>query len=319
MKKLNLGTIQSGLNTLQDTLNQNSSIGWSELVDADAIDFAEKNSYAADDTDDTIRELADQIDVAGLLTPLGVIKEGSRYRLFSGERRFRAITTYLHWEKIPCQVFEGVSPNKAQLMLHMANGAREYTPARKLELYEEYNDLLRQMKENGEFSGPIQKGVAELLNVSDRQVRTYRTMAEQLTQEEKEAVSSGTMTFGEAKETAVERAAEQKREDKTGTGSGSEKQRATTKKRSSSKSWSRDIITQIRLPDPNDDDPHPRLMCDGWGINCGDSFSAWLPDGKWHDITLEVRWETEGPECWYISNPEYRDICPIGLFVKSKL
>ena len=125
MKKLNLGTIQSGLNTLQDTLNQNSSIGWSELVDADAIDFAEKNSYAADDTDDTIRELADQIDVAGLLTPLGVIKEGSRYRLFSGERRFRAITTYLHWEKIPCQVFEGVSPNKAQLMLHMANGARE--------------------------------------------------------------------------------------------------------------------------------------------------------------------------------------------------
>lgn len=185
MKKLNLGTIQSGLNTLQDTLNQNSSIGWSELVDADAIDFAEKNSYAADDTDDTIRELADQIDVAGLLTPLGVIKEGSRYRLFSGERRFRAITTYLHWEKIPCQVFEGVSPNKAQLMLHMANGARDYTPARKLELYEEYNDLLRQMKENGEFSGPIQKGVAELLNVSDRQVRTYRTMAEQLTQEEK--------------------------------------------------------------------------------------------------------------------------------------
>lgn len=318
MKKLDLGTIQSGLNTLQDTLNQSSSIGWSELVDADEIDFAEKNSYAADDTDDTIRELADQIDVAGLLTPLGVIKEGSRYRLFSGERRFRAITTYLHWEKIPCQVFEGVSPNKAQLMLHMANGARDYTPARKLELYEEYNALLREMKENGEFFGPIQKGVAELLNVSDRQVRTYRTMAEQLTQEEKKAVSSGTMTFGEAKETAVERAAEQKREERTGTGSGSEQQRATTKKKSSSKSWSRDKIAQIRLPDPNDDDPHPRLTCDGYGIHCGDSFSAWLPDGKWHDITLEVRWETEGPECWYISNPEYRDISPIGLFVKNE-
>ena len=84
MKKLNFGTITDGLNTLQSTLEQNSGIGWSELVDADAIDFAEKNSYAADDTDETIRDLADQIEVAGLLTPLGVIKEGPRYRLFSG-------------------------------------------------------------------------------------------------------------------------------------------------------------------------------------------------------------------------------------------
>lgn len=216
MKKLDLGAISEGLNTLQSALEQNSSISWGDLVPADAIDFAEKNTYAADDTDETIRELADQIEVAGLLTPLGVIKEGNRYRLFSGERRYRAITTYLHWEKIPCQVFKGVSANKAQLMLHMANGSREYSPARKLELYEEYNALLRQMKENGEFSGGVQKGVAELLNVSDRQVRTYRTMAERLTPEEKEAVKSGEISFGEAKQVAVERASEEK----NGTGSG---------------------------------------------------------------------------------------------------
>ena len=31
------------------------------------------------------------------------------------------------------------------------------------------------------FKGGIQKGVAELMHVSDRQVRTYRTMSEQLT------------------------------------------------------------------------------------------------------------------------------------------
>ena len=319
MKKLNFETITAGLSTLQDALDQNAVIGWDELVEAEVIDFAEKNSYAADDTDEMIRELADQIEVAGLLTPLGVIKEGNRYRLFSGERRYRAITTYLHWKKIPCRIFQGVSPNKAQLMLHMANGARDYTPARKLELYEEYNDLLRRMKENGEFSGPIQQGVAELLNVSDRQVRTYRTMAEQLTREEREAVSSGSLSFREAKETAVERAVEQKQKNKTGTGSGSTPRRKTMKERNArSESWDREKIVQIKLPDPEDDDPHPRLMCDGYGIHCGDSFSAWLPDGKWHDITLEVRWETEGPECWYISNPEYRDIRPIGLFVKNE-
>ena len=228
MKKLDLGTITMGLDTLKDAFEQNTGIGWSELVDASAIDFAEKNSYAADDTDETIRDLADQIEVAGLLTPLGVIKEGTRYRLFSGERRYKAITAYLHWEKIPCQVFEGVSSNKAQLMLHMANGAREYSPARKLELYEEYNALLRQMKASGEFTGPIQKGVAELLNVSDRQVRTYRTMAEQLTQEEKEAVSSGSLSFGDAKQVAVERAAERKIPEEAGTESGNKEQLASS-------------------------------------------------------------------------------------------
>lgn len=316
MKKLNFGTIADGLNTLQNTLEQNSGIGWSELVDANTIDFAEKNSYAADDTDETIRELAEQIEVAGLLTPLGVIKEGNRYRLFSGERRYKAITTYLHWEKIPCQVFQGVTPNKAQLMLHMANGARDYTPARKLELYEEYNALLREMKSTGEFTGPIQKGVAELLHVSDRQVRTYRTMAEQLTQEEKEAVSSGSLSFGEAKQVAVKRAAESKIPEETGTGSGFSDRQEKKPSRKKSQGWNREIIAQITLPDAKDDDSHPRLLCGGVGIHCGEVFSALLPDGRWHDITLEIIWDVEGPGCWYISNPEYRDICPIGLFVK---
>lgn len=317
MKKLNFGIIADGLNTLQNALEQNSGIGWSELVDASAIDFAEKNSYAMDDTDETIRDLADQIEVAGLLSPLGVIKEGNRYRLFSGERRYKAITTYLHWEKIPCQVFEGVSPNKAQLMLHMANGAREYSPARKLELYEEYNALLREMKANGEFTGPIQKGVAELLNVSDRQVRTYRTMAEQLTQEEKEDVSSGSLSFGNAKQVAAERAAEKKKPEKTGTGSGFSgrpEKKPSTKK---SRGWNREKIAQIILPDVYDDDPHPRLLCGGDSIHCGEIFRALLPDGCWHDITLEISWDVEGLGCWYISNPEYQDVCPIGLFVKK--
>lgn len=78
----------------------------------------------------------------------------------------------------------------------------------------------------------------------------------------------------------------------------------------------RDIrISQILLPDPNDQDPHPRLMVDGYGIHAGESFSALFPDG-WHDITLEVSWETTGPGCWYISTPGFSGVCPVGLFVK---
>lgn len=74
-------------------------------------------------------------------------------------------------------------------------------------------------------------------------------------------------------------------------------------------------IAQLQLPSLDDQDPHPRLLLNGYGIHAGDCFTALFPDG-WHDITLEVGWETTGPGCWYISNPEFKDYCPIGLFVK---
>ena len=189
MKKLNLGNINAGLSTIKELANENAGIARDELIDVSLIDFANKNTYAANDTDDSIRDLADQIETVGLLNPLGVIQSGNRYKLFSGERRYRAITQYL------------------QLMLHIANGGRDYTAEQKLTLYEEYRELLNELKASGEFKGGIQKGVAELMHVSDRQVRTYRTMSEQLTEPEKVDLAAGTLKFGEAQNIAVERAA----------------------------------------------------------------------------------------------------------------
>lgn len=76
-------------------------------------------------------------------------------------------------------------------------------------------------------------------------------------------------------------------------------------------------ITQIMLPDPDDTSDYPRLVVDGYGVHCGEPFTALFPDG-WHDITLEVRGEPTGPGCWYISTPGFKDICPVGLFVKRR-
>lgn len=168
MKKLNLGNINAGLSTIKELANENAGIARDELIDVSLIDFANKNTYAANDTNDSIRDLADQIETVGLLNPLGVIQSGNRYKLFSGERRYRAITQYLHWDKIPCRIFEGVSAGRAQLMLHIANGGRDYTAEQKLTLYEEYRELLNELKASGEFKGCIQKGVAELMLVSDQ-------------------------------------------------------------------------------------------------------------------------------------------------------
>jgi len=61
----------------------------------------------------------------------------------------------------------------------------------------------------------------------------------------------------------------------------------------------KDNISRIKLPSPNDTAPHPRLLVDGW-----------------HNITLEVSWNDLGPACWYISTPKYRQVCPVGSFVK---
>ena len=57
-------------------------------------------------------------------------------------------------------------------------------------------------------------------------------------------------------------------------------------------SWDKERIAQIQLPDPADDDPHPRLLLEGRGIHAGEGFTALFPDG-WHEITLEVAWEPE--------------------------
>ena len=50
-------------------------------------------------------------------------------------------------------------------------------------------------------------------------------------------------------------------------------------------SWDKERIAQLQLPDPADDDPHPRLLLEGEGVHAGQGFTALFPDG-WHDITL---------------------------------
>lgn len=67
MKKLNFGNINAGLSTIKELANENAGIARDELIDVSLIDFANKNTYAANDTDDSIRDLADQIETVGLL------------------------------------------------------------------------------------------------------------------------------------------------------------------------------------------------------------------------------------------------------------
>ncbi len=138
------------------------------------------NTASRHDTDESIRELADNIRVNGLLHPLVVRKlADGTYRLISGERRYRAITTYLDWKTIPCTVYENISDAEEKIMLISANlETRRYSKEDLLQLYTEYDTALRQLKEEGAYKGGIQKGIAVLMGVSERQIRNYRAEVE---------------------------------------------------------------------------------------------------------------------------------------------
>ena len=207
MKKMNFASITAGLDTLKDVMQQNAEIAQDKLIDVSFIDFAPQNTFAADDTDESIRELADSIELLGLLEPLVVVRDNDRYTLIAGERRYRAITECLHWSTVPCRVFDGeaLSRNRKQLMLHEANGQRDLSAGRQLQIFEEYNALLEEMMQNGEYTGTKLGLIAKKMQISDRQVRKYKRIAEQLTQQEKEMLAAGELTVNEASRLAVVR------------------------------------------------------------------------------------------------------------------
>ena len=170
-----MSNIQASLNRAKETAAPLQNKGHTENVPVDFIHLAESNVYNENDTDESIKELADNIETCGLLHPIAVHKISSyNYQIISGERRYRAITEYLHWKSIPCMVFEGLSKDSAQLKLYMANLAvREYTSGQRFKYYMEVKELLGRMAKSGEYTGGLQKGIAEILNVTERQIRKY--------------------------------------------------------------------------------------------------------------------------------------------------
>lgn len=202
-KGFSIANINKGLGEVQTVKTQADSSG-TTMIEIKYIAPSKNNPYSDNDSEDNIKALADSISSQGLIHPLLLRKKGnSEYEILSGERRYKALCL-LGWKKIPAQVRENLTDNEAQLLLHEANlETREYSSAEKLKFYEEQYELLVRMKSNGEFKGAIQEKLAQLLNVSDRQVRTYKTICENSTSEERKAISEGNISLAEAYKSAA--------------------------------------------------------------------------------------------------------------------
>ena len=175
MGKINIEKLRASWNEAKDTVVPLQNQGYLSNVPVEYIRPAKRNVFNENDTDEAIKELADDIAACGLQHPIAVNKINSEnYRIISGERRFKAMTKYLHKKTVPCMIFENLSEEQEQLRLFMANlSVREYTASQKYKFYLEVKELLEHMKESGQYSGGMQKGIADILNVTKRQVAKY--------------------------------------------------------------------------------------------------------------------------------------------------
>lgn len=92
--------------------------------------------------EDAIKELAATISDHGLLQPIVVREyEHGHYEIIAGERRFRAVTTQLNWEKIPAIVTTMADDESAAMAIIENLQRAQLSP---VEEARAYNDLMTQ-------------------------------------------------------------------------------------------------------------------------------------------------------------------------------
>jgi ParB family chromosome partitioning protein len=75
--------------------------------------------------DDSIRELAANIKENGLIQPIVIHREGNKYVLICGERRFRAMSTIEDMTMAPCFILEDKTDEELMAIQFSENSARE--------------------------------------------------------------------------------------------------------------------------------------------------------------------------------------------------
>lgn len=175
-------------------------------IRCDLIDLNPDNAFGKKDTQESIQELATDIEAHSLLHPIVVNHVGGRYRLISGERRFRAVTEVLQWRVIDAKVFESLSKIDEMERLYAANfQVRQYTAA---ELLEHYQRLVQyfQVEEKERLTAKDKDKIARFLNVTRRQVNKYARIMEALSEGERQAIMDKSMSINQANDLAKKRA-----------------------------------------------------------------------------------------------------------------
>lgn len=106
-------------------LNDEKLLKGAQLDNIKLVKITVKKQVRTKFNDDSIAELAANIKENGLIQPLVVHREGSRYILICGERRFRAMSTLPEMTEAPCFILENKTPEELMAIQFSENSARE--------------------------------------------------------------------------------------------------------------------------------------------------------------------------------------------------
>ena len=132
-------------------------------IPLDKIDQNEKNFFSVDD----VQDLAESIQVNGILQPLNVVRAGERYRIIAGHRRFKA-AGIAGLKEVPAIILPDMSESMEWFVLIKTNTTtRELTHAEKTEAAIRMKKHLVQMKQEGvKITGRLREIVAEQMEIS---------------------------------------------------------------------------------------------------------------------------------------------------------
>lgn len=106
-------------------LNDEKLLQGARLDDLELAKIIVKAQVRTKFNDDSIRELATNIQENGLIQPLVVHREGSNFVLICGERRFRAMSTLEEMKVAPCFILEDKTAEELMAIQFSENSARE--------------------------------------------------------------------------------------------------------------------------------------------------------------------------------------------------
>lgn len=185
-KKLNTSNAAARFARLADAVErEQKAVERTEIIPVDSIVINQDNIFSSNDTEESIAELAKNIEENGLLHNIVVAEtEPGKYLLISGERRTRAVK-YLGRDKIKATIRSDLSELEILKMLFFANSeTREYTTEEKIYIIGEFQEKLRHFDDTSEKEAvkKFREYVAQAFNINERQASKLISINSELTE-----------------------------------------------------------------------------------------------------------------------------------------
>lgn len=153
------------------------------------------------DSESYAEQMSEVIEDHGLLTPISVVKEKSKYVIIDGVRRYKALAEFFDG-KVPCYIVGEELSKEERTMLALA--ANKVHRPNDNELNIRYAQMFVSECGQGKIKEHnISSSLSKLTGITDRQARKYKNIANHGTQGVINAVSNNKLTVNEAHTVAV--------------------------------------------------------------------------------------------------------------------